>query len=109
MSQESTGSRREFWARHVAAWRASGLSQKAYCAREGLRPSTLGWWRWKLGEGERPERPRALAPRLVPVRLQAAGSAGFELHLVGERRLHIPNDFDQDALVRLLRVLERPA
>lgn len=43
MSQESTESRGEFRARHVAAWQATGLSQKGYCAREGPRPSTLGW------------------------------------------------------------------
>jgi hypothetical protein len=31
-------------------------------------------------------------------------ASGFELKLPGERRLHIPSDFDEGALVRLLRV-----
>jgi hypothetical protein len=108
MTGEPTESRREFWARQVSAWRASGLSQQAYCAREGLRPSTFGWWRWRLSAGKPSADPRPPAPRLVPVRLrQSAVAPGFELEFPGERRLHIPSDFDETALSRLLRVLQR--
>ena len=107
MQREPTESRREFWARQVSAWRASGLSQQAYCAREGLRPSTFGWWRWRLSASRPSADPRPPAPRLVAVRLrQSAVASGFELALTGERRLHIPSDFDETALTRLLRVLQ---
>jgi hypothetical protein len=37
---------------------------------------------------------------------ESVTASGFELKLPGERRLHIPSDFDEGALVRLLRVLE---
>ena len=108
MPAESTEPRREFWARHVGAWRTSGLSQQAYCAREGLRPSTFGWWRWRLAPAKAGGDSRA--PRLVAVRVQESASGpGFELQLAGERRLQIPSDFDEGALVRLLRVLEHEA
>jgi hypothetical protein len=44
----------------------------------------------------------------VPVRVrQSAVASGFELALPGERRLHIPSDFDETALTRLLQVLQR--
>jgi hypothetical protein len=33
---------REFWTRHVESWRASGLTQKAYCARRRLAKGSLG-------------------------------------------------------------------
>ncbi|MBS1936683.1 MAG: hypothetical protein JSS84_02575 [Bacteroidetes bacterium] len=29
---------------HVAAWQASGLSRKSYCAEHGLTTHTLGYW-----------------------------------------------------------------
>jgi hypothetical protein len=110
MPAESTEPRREFWARHVGAWRTSGLSQQAYCAREGLRPSTFGWWRWRLAPAEAAGGSRATAPRMVAVRVrESASGSGFELRLAGERRLHIPSDFDEGALRRLLRVLESGA
>jgi hypothetical protein len=40
---------REFWARHVRSWRASGLTQKAYCARRRLAKGSLGCWASTLG------------------------------------------------------------
>ncbi len=41
---------REFWARHVAAWRASGLTQAQYCRRHRLLKGTLGYWSSTLSE-----------------------------------------------------------
>ena len=35
---------REFWARHVKGWRASGLTQVQYCRRHRLLKGTLGYW-----------------------------------------------------------------
>jgi hypothetical protein len=40
---------REFWSRHVEAWRASGLSQREYCRRHKLLKGTLGYWSSTLG------------------------------------------------------------
>jgi hypothetical protein len=40
---------REFWTRHVESWRASGLTQKAYCARRRLAKGSLGYWASTLG------------------------------------------------------------
>lgn len=35
---------REFWARHVRGWRASGMTQAQYCRRHRLLKGTLGYW-----------------------------------------------------------------
>jgi hypothetical protein len=40
---------REFWTRHVESWRASRLTQKAYCARHRLAKGSLGYWASTLG------------------------------------------------------------
>jgi hypothetical protein len=50
------GNRRQFWIRHVKAWRRSGTTVRAYCQQHGLARGTLGYWSWKLnheGEGDR--------------------------------------------------------
>lgn len=38
------------WRAHVSAWRGSGQTQAAYCARHGLSVSTLGYWISRLRE-----------------------------------------------------------
>jgi len=41
--------RRKEWARRLAEWAASGLSQAAYCRREGLDQCTFSGWKRRLG------------------------------------------------------------
>jgi hypothetical protein len=43
---------REFWTRHVHAWRASGLSQARYSRRHRLARGTLGYWASALRRSE---------------------------------------------------------
>lgn len=38
----------KFWSDHIAAKEASGLSQAAYCTREGLNPNTFSSWKTVL-------------------------------------------------------------
>ena len=35
----------EYWRRHLEAWYQSDLTQKAYCASQGLRVESLRRWR----------------------------------------------------------------
>jgi hypothetical protein len=47
---------REFWTRHVGQWRASGLTQAAYCRRHRLLKGTLGYWASVLKKPTRSKR-----------------------------------------------------
>jgi transposase-like protein len=84
----------------------SDLTQRAFADSKGLSLATLSLWLRRVrergsqgdGAGER--------SRLVPVRLRDTTGAGFELALSGGATLSIPPDFDEDALRRLLEVLE---
>lgn len=38
------------WRGIVAEWLASGRSTEDYARSLGVNPTTLGWWRWKLGQ-----------------------------------------------------------
>jgi len=42
------GGKQEKWRMHVEGWRASGLSQRAYCVGEGLKLSTFQYWTRRL-------------------------------------------------------------
>ena len=67
----------EYWRTHVNAWRASGLSQRAYSARHELRPHRLFYWARRHPV---PERPFTLVPITV-----GGGAGGLTLHGAGWR------------------------
>ena len=46
------------WAKVIQAWRVSGLTRNAYCRREGIKPSTLDYWRPLIEQ----DQPRTAAP-----------------------------------------------
>lgn len=56
------------WFEHVTRWRASGLSQSAYCAREALSESAFGYWVAKANKGT--AMPNVAPLTLVPARAQ---------------------------------------
>lgn len=62
-------SRRLEWERRVADWKASGLTQKEYCAREGVGFSSFRYWASRAHrEGKK--------LTLVPVRVTGSMAGG---------------------------------
>lgn len=41
---------RDQWRERVRRWRRSGKSADDFAAEIGVKPSTLTWWAWKVGE-----------------------------------------------------------
>jgi hypothetical protein len=41
------------WRRHVASWRASGLTADEFAAAHGVKAATLRWWASQLKREER--------------------------------------------------------
>ncbi len=114
--------RRAFWRAHVAAWRESGLTQRAYCHRESLPETQLSHWKHRLAKSRR----RSSTKRsLVPVQLlepappeldsavstsprcAAAPTAALSVVFDGGLRLEIGEGFDAKTLRRVLEVLGR--
>ena len=119
--------RSEYWRGQHEAWQRSGLTQAAFCEEHALSLAAFRWWRWKLkregSEHKTPAAPseKSLRMRLVPVRvvdpetsspprlscsasIQAPSS--FDVLLGSGTCLRVPQDFDAEALSRLLRTLE---
>lgn len=61
----------DYWRGHVTAWRASGLTQRAYCAQHDLPPHRLTYWVHRL--------PAPVAG-LTLIPLEHATSPGLTLH-----------------------------
>ena len=76
---------RDYWSRHVAAWRQSGQSRKAYCEEHGLSYWSMRDWIRKLAEPAAPANQRLVELEPVGVGAPQGGDrAPIEL-AVGDR------------------------
>ena len=109
------------WQKHLAAWRRSDQSVRAYCAAEGLSEPSFYAWRRVLGRRNRRGGARAapgggiaseaalaeVSP-FVPVRLveDTTPSVAVEVVLRGGRVLRVPPGFAAQSLREIVAVLE---
>jgi len=109
------------WGQYISGWKASGLTQSAYCEREGISYDTFKRWRYRLRSDAVM---RGSAPRLVPVRVvaspalqstpteprlptgRAGPSAGVEIRVSNGRAIALGRELDEVELGRLIRLLE---
>ena len=114
--------RTRLWAKHLEGWKASGLTQRAYCERESISYDGFKRWRRRL----RGKRGQSNSPaRFVPVRVQSEAaprpraqvalgvdilgrsvSRGVEVRLASGRSVVLDGAFDEVELGRLIRLLE---
>lgn len=113
--------RARWWAKHIEGWKASGLTQRAYCGRESISYDTFKRWR----RGFRAKRSADMrATRLVPVRVGTAGvgggvpvqsargsectanGRGVEIRLSSGRAIALGLEYGEVELARLIRMLE---
>jgi transposase len=98
------------WARRVARWEKSGLTRSEFAAREGVKATTLGWWRSALRRAAA-EPITALVPQAMSfVEVASVGVEAtherIEVELRNGRVVRVPASFDEDALRRVLAVAE---
>ena len=106
---------REQWRRLVEGWSGSGLTQAAYCRRQGVSVASLQRWRERLRRepvaGTTPVGASCDGPlRLVPVEVcerRAPHSAGAALTVVLDDglRVEIAPGFDAPTLTRVVSAL----
>jgi hypothetical protein len=98
--------RTQFWRDTVAAFTASGLSVRAFCAARGLPEKRFFTWRKNLGLSPvaRPAPPPRTPTRaFVPVRVVADAAA--EVSLPGGVTLRVPVSADPSHVARLVAAL----
>jgi hypothetical protein len=86
----------------VAAWRRSGLSQRAYSEQQGLVKGTLGCWASKLG------RETAERNELVEIgRAEALAERPIEVVVGGRYVVRLWRGTDRDHVQEVLTLLEQ--
>ena len=88
----------------VRALDSSGMTVRDYSSESGIPESTLWRWRRRLKELEgQPPEPSFLPVTVIPdpQRVDA-----FTVELARGRRIHLPARFDEDAVRRLIAVVE---
>lgn len=84
------------WEQRIAAWRDSGLSQRAWCQHEGVSPQTFGYWFRRLSS----------RGAMLPVVLSdAVVAASVEVALGNGVSVRLPSSLPADVLVHWLRAL----
>ena len=93
----------------LSEYEASGLSQAAFCGKEGLSLATLARYRKRRAQLPAASAGRWLAVEVADGRkgLDAEASSGLALALPRGRRIEIGRGFDAGALRRLVRTLEQ--
>lgn len=94
----------QHWRRWIEAWRTSGLTVRAFCARRHLTEPSFYFWRRELQQRD------AAIVSFLPVQVVADETprtdGRIELLLPHQRTVRITPDFDAPTLRRLLAVLE---
>lgn len=107
------------WQKLVRAWRRSGLPAGEFAARHGVKPQTLSWWRWQLGEKSvrHPARRKVAkrrGPRLVAVEVseppRGAGDGAtptWELAMASGHILRAYRGAERSELLAVVELLAR--
>ena len=98
---------REWWLRHVEAWRSSGLTQSEYCRRHGVGKGSLARWSSKLKAEGNESKELIEIPRRRERSARTGGPAP-PIELVVESRylMRLWRGIDRDHLREVLSVLE---
>ena len=96
-----------YWQEHIDKWQQGKVSQKEYCHRNNIVFSTFRYWRSRLLK-----RPQS-QQRFFPLTITTAekSESGVQL-LIGDKdrfRITVQDDFSEDALKKVITVLEEMA
>jgi hypothetical protein len=107
MTSEEKAKRLTYWQGHHQVWQTSGLTQRAYCEREGLSFSMFDKWRRRARAGQVTKlaaTPKAI--KLIPAHMQIPHAAcDIELRSPSGWQIRLNTAHSLDAVVSLLRQL----
>jgi hypothetical protein len=110
--------RERFWRETVRRQKGSGVTVRAFCAREQLAETAFHAWRRILRERDAERRPAPIpapaapAPAFVPMvvrgaeRPEPAADADIAIDLRGGRVMRLPASIPADRLAALVRAIE---
>ena len=96
----------EYWRGVIREWLASGVSQRGFCEDRGMSFSTFCYWRRRLREEGGSESSSHFIPVEVSSPVRLTGPSAYEVCLESGIRIRVPSDFEGDALLRLIGLLQ---
>lgn len=102
--RQRAGSKEQFWRGHLARQPQSGLSIRAYCARDGLSEPSFYAWRAELA---RRDAERSKWPTFLPVTVGAGVSPAVEFQVPGGLIIRVPAQ-DREALGAVWELVKAP-
>jgi hypothetical protein len=98
--------RERLWRKRLARWKASGLTTREFCDREGVTPTALAHWRKEIAARDA-RRAATDKPDFVPVRLTVLGiAAPLDVVLLSGPAVRVPPGFDPAHLRAVVAALE---
>lgn len=100
-----------YWSEHYRSWRASGQSQRNYCAQAGLSYSSFDHWRRRArdvaSEAVSSASPRTAQRKLtlVPANVATTADSSIELTSPSGWRITLPGTLGKDTIAQLLSQL----
>jgi hypothetical protein len=91
-----------YWQNHIASWKESGLSQTAYCRRNGINKNAFTWRRRSFANQTVPGMIR-VSEKVVAVLQKQQKS--LELKINNKLSIAISPDFNAELLTKLLKTL----
>jgi hypothetical protein len=93
-----------YWRQQIEAFKSSGLTRRTYCEGNGIKLSTLDYWRQKLSPSGR-ENKKVTEAGWIPLQISDDGpSSGIELR-IGRITIAVKPGFDPALLVDVLRTI----
>ncbi|MBL8749810.1 MAG: hypothetical protein JNK78_11665 [Planctomycetes bacterium] len=91
----------------IAEQERSGMTVREFAGSRGITPTTLYWWRSRLGARRRPAAlvPVEVVDHEVVVARRSPDDSAFEVEIDGSVTLRIRAGFDEAELRRLMRAL----
>lgn len=106
-SKEANQKRAQFWKHHIEEWSRSGVTQRAYCRQNDLRPNQLTYWKNKIKNPNLPVEFAQISPVQISELLNSTGRERLRLNIDSSFQIEIPDGFSQTTLTQLLQVLKR--
>lgn len=105
---KADAAKRVEWEGHIKGWEESGLSQRKYCEREGLKWPSFDYWRRHLKALNQSKKVELGKPlQLVPVKVEGSSVVAKELRLIHGSgwELQIPSTMEATWIANLLKTL----
>ena len=101
-----SGDKQQRWSDRIAAWKASGLSQRQYCDQHQLTYSTFVYWRGRL---KRLNGDNLASGKVsfLPVALKQADQATLTLRINDRHSIEIRPGFDPGLLGKVIQAVQQ--